>query len=358
MRKKMLTQTDTATWAADSAGIATDLERNGVITRITATAEVTPSATFDGANQVDGLWRIVQNLRVVGGAHTYFNLPADDAAMGGTLLHYLNALDTGMVGHSSGDITAPDRTYVGVNFMLHCGSRPRVNGVDNPFDLSGLIPGLYESQLRAEWVTSGNDVMDDTVTIGSATMRFTLHYIAGTHGEIVAEMARQGVYAPVGGAHAMIPAWTSEVFAHTSTKSDYTEERNLPLGGYLRRIGIACQDATATRSIRAEDEVTGVRVKINEETLLQAHADALASVLPLGTQMEADEGAADFGGYSPKGIIPIDLRPFGHSDYGINLAPRQVRSAKLGLTITTYASGDDSLILYERYEPYTGRLGF
>ena len=162
--KRSYTQTNTAAWAADSAGIAVDIDRTGLITRIDATVEITPSLTLDGASQPDSIFRVIQNLRVVGGSHTYFTLPADDACMGGILLHNLNVYDGFGLGHRDGDIAAPGRTYVPMNFVLHAGSRPKdMFGRDNPYDLSAFIPANKEGQLRAEWVTSGNDVMDDSV---------------------------------------------------------------------------------------------------------------------------------------------------------------------------------------------------
>lgn len=354
MRKIVKTQTDTGAWAIDSAGINIDLERTGLLTRIDATVEITPSATLTGANQADGLWRVIQNLRVEGGSHTYFALPADDACMGGTLLHYLNRKDFRMTGHPSGSVTAPQgRTFIPVTFTLHCGSRPQDPwGRDNPFDLTGFIPAHAESQLKAVWITSGNDVMDDAVTLSSATMRLTLSVVQGTEAELAAEMVRQGV------GMAMVPAWSTRVFAHTATSSDYSEELDIPTGAYLARIAIAEQDATGDRSLRAADEVTGIAVKLplqNEEVVRRV-VEGLTAHLDLGTNLTANDAAEQFQGHSPVGIYIVDLRQQGHPDYGLNLIGMQTGAVKLGFTISVYASGDDSLILYQRYLPYRGKL--
>ena len=159
MRTITRRQTDTATYAADST-IATDLEREGLITQIDFTVEMTPSATLTaGHTNPDPLSRLVQNLRVVGGSHTFFNLPADDGALGGALLHYMNVVDGFGIGHPDGSVTAQEaRAFIPMQFVLHCGVRPRNSkGVENPFDMSGFIPAFVEAQLRAEWTTSGND---------------------------------------------------------------------------------------------------------------------------------------------------------------------------------------------------------
>ena len=206
MRKITQTQTDSGVWVADST-ISTDLERVGLLTRLDMTCEITPSATFDGANQPHSIKRLIQNMRVIGGAHTYFNLPADDGCGGGILLAYMGLKDGHGVGHEGGDVAAPSASYVPMNWTFHAGSVPRIRpDLDNPFDLSAFVPAGQEGQLRAEWTTSGNDVADDTVTIASAIMRFTNHRVIGTQAEIMQEIAMQGVQFP-GGATGMVPAW-------------------------------------------------------------------------------------------------------------------------------------------------------
>lgn len=360
LKKLSYTQTNTIAWSGD-AQQSTDIDRNGLITQIDVTVEVTPSATLAGANQPDGPFRVVQNLAVAGGSHTYFTLPADDRCGGGILLHYLNVADGFGLGHSTAGISAPNRTYMPINYVLHAGSRPMLPAmgrmVDNKFDLTAFIPAWLESQLRATWTTSGNDVMDDVVTISSATMRFTLHVVQGSDADIRAEMVRQGV--PGSG---MVPAWSQEVFSHSATASDYATERDVPSGGFLKRIAIIEQDATATRAVRAQDQVTGVAVKFPQqnETLVRVYVDHLTGHMPSGSFLEADDAALDGGQHNPAGIFIIDLRPYAKASmgelYGLDLNGVGTGAVKLGFSIATYASGDQSLILYERYHRYDGPL--
>ena len=373
MRKVTSRQTGSATWAADST-ISTDIEQVGIITRIDATVEITPSATLTAANQPDGIFRLIQNLRVAGGGRTYFNLPADDGAEGGVLLHYLNALDGFGVGHGQGAVAAPNESYTWVNWALHCGTRPRdLYGRDNPFDLSAFIPASQESQLVAEWVTSGNDVMDDTVTISSAVMRFTIHRVTDTNdGQLREEMARQGVILPAG-ASGMVPAWSATIDSQAGAASDFSREVNVQLGGYLKRIGMLFQDATASRTLRSSDEVTEIALIMpdSNERLIQVNLEVPNSRLGIGTVLTADSGAAvnasvatpaspDFGGHAPEGIAILDLRPHAISpvgrEYGLDMRALRAGAVKLGFTISNYAAGDDSLILWERYIPWTGPL--
>ena len=364
LRKRSITQTAFLTWSGDTT-ISADIDQVGHITQIDFTVEVTPSATLAGANQPDGLFRVIQNLAVKGGSHTYIDLPADDGCGGGVLLHYLNAHDyPGKLFHHSGAITAPSRTYQPITYVVHSGTRPqKASGLENKFDLTGFIPASTESQLRLEWTVSGNDVMDDTVTISSATGRVTLHYVTGSEEDIRNEMAAQGVLA------AMCPAWRGQRHTHDSTYGNYSDEINIPTGAYLSRVSLLAQDATASRTLRAMDEWTGVQVKLNnDEILIQAFADAIAAKTSArGTFLMADDADDDFAGEAIYGFGVLDLKdhavvhgPNGNllsKDWGVNLIGVPQGLPKLGLTVTTYTSGDDTLILWERHLPFNSVSG-
>lgn len=367
LRLQQETQVDTAAWAASSSGISTDLLRNGVITEIRAVAEITPSATLAGANQPDGLWRVIQNLSIMGGSQTYFTLPSKTEPVGGTLLHYLNRYDGFGLGHPIGAIVAPQRTFTPLTFVMHCGVRPRDgHGKLNPFDLSGFIPTSPESRLRAIWVTGANSVMDDIVTISSGTLRFTLANVLGDESDIMGEMAAQKVVLPPG-AKCMVPQWSAEIYTHTGTFSDYSAERNVPTGGYLRRVVIAEQDETTTggRGLRAGDEVTAIALKLSKDgtVLVRVFVEQQQVDFPPANNTEADDAALDFGGYTANGVYVMNLAahiPKSHhpaNEYGMNMESLGVGDVKLGFTITTYTSGDATAILYERLVPNLGLQG-
>ena len=358
MRKRHETQTDTGVYAASSSGIAINVPKIGVITRIALTAEITPSATLDGANQPDGIFRIIQNIRLVGGNGTYFVLPGDAGGQGGVLLHYMNRKHMGVTGHVGGDVSAPSATFVPVSFYLHPGSRPNWGGKDNPFDMTALIPASHESQLRLEWVTGPNTLLDDTVTISSAVLRITNYFITGTDAELRNEMRKQRVTLPAfpgGQASALIPAWQTLTYGPTAAHSDYSLEHSIPGGGFLRGITILNQDATATRPARADDQVTGVKIIMPDGDHIKIHVEHLIAMQDIGTVLTADDAVSDFLAHAPGGIIMLDFRAHGNSDYGFNM--EGVGDAKLGLTVNQYAAGDDQLILYDKLKPYFGRLG-
>jgi hypothetical protein len=358
MRKRLETQTLTGAWSASSAGIPIAVPRIGMITRQAITVEITPSATLDGANQPDGIFRVIQNLRLVGGNGSYFNLPGDAGGQGGTLLHYLNRHQMGFAGHISGDVTAPQHTYVPVSFYYHPGSRPSWGGRDNPFDMTSFIPAAHESVLNLEWVTGPNTLLDDTVTITSAVMRVSNYFITGTDEELRAEVARQRVALPAfagGVPTGMMPSWQTLTYGPTAAASDYSLEHNIPGGGYLRGIYILNQDATATRSVRADDQITGVKVIMPDHDPIKVYTDFLTNMQDFGSSLSADEAADDFGRHAPGGLIFLDLRPHGNPDYGFNL--EGVTEAKLAVTVSEYAAGDDQLILFDKVKPYFGLLG-
>lgn len=371
MRKLSQTQTAVGTWAADATQ-RVEIENDGLITQLDVVCEVTPSATLAGANQPDGIWRMGRDLRVLGGSATYFALPNDDGGGGGVLLHFINNYDLKMAGVRGGVITAPQRTYTPVTYVLHCGARPLdMYGQPHPFDLTGFVPGLNRTTLTLEAQSSGNDVMDDTVTVTSAVWRITRHYILGTHSEIAQEMMAQGVMLPspqeMGVQSAitgMIPAWVVTVDSPTATVADYGRELNIPTdGGFLRRIHLLSQDATADRPVRASDEVTGIKVSVHGQELVKVFTDQLTGKMPYSNVLEADDAAIDFGNHAGAAVFIVDLSKHREahtpgSIYGANLSGVPSSAAKLGLTLTTNAAGDDSLIIYERYKPYHGPLGF
>lgn len=363
--KISLPQTTTATWAASST-IRTSLEREGVITRIVATAEITPSATIAAAtSSPSGPYRVAQNLRIIGGGHTFVELPSTgESGNSSVLLHYLNNEDFGgMPGFPDQQtIAAPNRTFHPVSFVLHMGCRPRVNGVDNPFDLTGLIPARSITDLVAEWVTTANTILDDTVTLDSGLMRYTIYYVIGTHEQIVNEMVRQNAMPPmIDGKQptAMLPAWIAETWASDGTYTDYNYGRNVPVGRYLKRMSILSQDATGTRALLANDEVTGVKLSVKLQDVFKSNLHTEAATMRKANFVVADDAVELGAGGHVKGTFIKDLRPYGHPDYGLNFLTgpaSQVGAPRIGLTVTTQASGDDALFLYEGYVPWFDSL--
>ena len=360
MRNETVIQQASATWGADSGGISTDIERIGLITRLQFVAEIVPSATLTGAFQPDGLNRIVQNIQLLGGRQNYFNLPADDGCQGGTLLHQLNVLDGLGYGHTNGAIAAPKRLFTAMSFILHAGARPRgLFGKDNPFDLTGAVPAAGESQLKAVWTTSGNDVLDDTVTVSSAVGRYIINRVVGYPDEIRAEMSAQGVALPAG-ATLMTPQWVSKVAANSATSASFgAVTDDVITGGWLKRITLLAQDATADRPVRASDEVTSIRIfspSSGGEVLFESTVEGIQAGLNGEDQSEADQGADDFQTSVPNGVYPIDLRirPNGggaqNRDYGWDMRRMKNGDVQLTYIITTQASGDDRLLLFERYQ--------
>ena len=356
MIKRSITQTKSWTWAA-SSNVEEDIIKDGYITHIDFVVELTPAVALTGANQPDGPFRVIENFSIKGGSQTYFTLPAEQ---GGRLWHYMARSMFGHVGHGTGAITNPNLTQQPILFRFHPGSRPKLSdGSVNYFDLSAFIPAIEESSLTGTWATTqAADVIDDTNDISSAVMKATIYMVQGDPEEIRAEMAAQGVLA------LMTPSPTAEKFPHTATKADFSEERDLPTGGYLRGIGFLMQDAVATATtngpFRGPDEVTGIAIKMPGigAKLVEVDTEALWTAQPAGSYLEVDDAALDGGIHCPGGVFYLPLKDRGITalgrEYGLNLMGARTGDWKLGLTISTYASGDDSLIWYDRLIPYTG----
>ncbi len=359
MIKRSVTQTKTWTWAASSS-VEQDILKDGIITHIDFVAEITPSATLAAANQPDGIFRIIDGFNIQGGSQRYFTLPTEQ---GGRLWHYVGRQLFKHLGHGTGGITAPNKTFTPVMFRFHPGSRPLLaNGQVNFFDLSAFVPGIEESSLKATWITTANTAMDDTVTISSGAMHATIYMVQGTPAEIFQEMRAQGIpIDPSTGRPAlMTPAPTAEVFPTTATKSDYSEERDIPTGGFLRGISILMQDATATRPLRGPDEITGIAIKMPGigSRLVEVDCEALYLGQQHGTLLTADD-AVSFGAvHVADGVFYLPLNDRGLNpltkEYGLNLLGARNGDWKLGMTVATYAAGDDVLIQYDRLIPYNG----
>lgn len=375
VKKESIQQTTEGAWAASST-VTILLDRIGLATRYDVVFEITPSATALGANQPDALWRPFRNVQFVAGGLQYMAMPDEAGGAGGTLLHYLNVLDGFGAGYVHQIIVAPSQTFYVPRLTFHAGVRPfRRDGTPNPFDLTAFLPAGIESSPQVTWQTTANSVMDDTITLSSGTMTVTAHRVLGTTADIQQEMANQGVMdilalvqqgaegiLPNPEATGFIPSWYAQVESPVATAANFGLELDAQLGGFLKRVTFLCQDATATRPVRADDEIIGIRFIIPEKgvTVLQLDSQQLSVMTPRGDFLVADE-AVGLGGFpAPGGIYPIDLRPYGPTTLeevlGYDTRGRQSGYAKWGQTVGANTSGDDYLVLTERLLTYQGRL--
>ena len=358
LKKIITTQTKSLTWAASTA-VSESLLTDGLITRMILDVRVTPSATLAAASFADSLSRVIESLKVEGGGgRSYVGLSG--AEQMGRLLHLANMRDGFGPGHGLLPIVAPFTTFTSQIFVLHFGSRIRDQyGRDNPFDLTAFIPGKQETgNLKIEWGTGpATDVVDDTVDISSAIMKVTLCMVLGSESELRAEMARQGVR------QAMIPSSSTTKIVHSGNQSNLGEEKNIPTKNYLRRIWILSQDAVAQATtngpFRALDEIDRIGIKVPgiNEKVIDADFTALNFAgAPGGDFMEQDDTVMDGGIAAPHGFVILDMRPFEDPDYGIDLRGRAAGDLSLGLTIQNYASGDDTIVVYDQLVPWHDAL--
>lgn len=376
VKKESIQQTQQGTWAASTA-VTIQLDRIGLVTRYETVVELTPSATAIGANQPDSFWRPFSNVQFLAGGLTYFMLPQDAGGEGAVILHYLNKLDHFGEGFVYQLIVAPSQTFYVPRLTFHAGVRPwRRDGTQNLFDLTGFVPAGIESSPQITWNTTPNSVLDDTITISSAQMTVTAHRVLGTTADIQAEMAQQGVADLIAAVQqgnegilanqlctGFIPSWYGQIESPTATAANYGSQLDMQLGGFITRVTALAQDATATRPIRGDDEVTQLNLTIPEKgvTIYQYNSELMDGKLPIGDFLVADDAATVLGwSPAPGAIYPVDLRPYGQTTIeqilGLDTRGRQSGYAKLGRTIATNASGDDILTLTERLLTYQGRL--
>ena len=375
VKKESIQQTTTGTYAA-SGTITVLLDRIGLVTRYEAHLQLTPSATLLAANQPDALWRPFRSLTFQAGGFTYMTMPDEAGGHGGTLLHHLNRLDGFGAGYAHQLVAAPSQAFYVPRLVFHCGVRPwKRSGDPNLFDLTGFLPAGIESSPQLTWLTTATTVMDDTITIGATTIRVTAHRVLGTTPDIMEEMAKQGVMQlvemvrqghqgiqPDNGITGFVPAWTGQVEAPAATATNYTSEQDLQLGGFIKRVTYLAQDATATRPVRADDEITQLRLTIPEKgvTIFQTDAEVMMDRLLPGSFLVADEADGLGVQSAPGGIYPMDLRPYGPTDieqvFGLDTRGRQTGYGKLGRTLATNTAGDDLFNLTERILTYNGRV--
>ena len=377
VKKESIQQTIAGVWTA-AGSVTVLLDRIGLVARYEAAFQLTSGAptTMLGANQPDALWRPFRSLSWQAGGFTYMTMPDEEGGHGGTLLHHLNRLDGFGSGYVHQLVAAPSQVPYVPRLVFHAGVRPwKRNGDPNPFDLTAFIPAGIESSPQMVWLTTSNAVMDDTITIGSGTMFITAHRILGTTADIMEEMAKQGVnqiiemirqghegILPDADITGLVPSWTGQVESPAATASNYGSEQDMQLGGFIKRVTYLAQDATGTRPVRADDEITQLRLTIPEKgvTIVQMDAEQLSVRLAPGSFLVADEGLGLGVQAAPGGIYPLDLRPYGPTDVeqvlGLDTRGRQTGYAKLGRTLLTNTSGDDLLNLTERILTYNGRL--
>lgn len=366
LKTESIKQTVTGTWVASST-VTVLLDRIGLVTQYDLVHQATPSATFLGANQPDGLYRPFQNIQISSGGQPYCALPSDAGGQGGVLQHFLNLVDGLGIGYPSGGITAPDLTYVPIKLSFHPGVRPlKRDGMHNLFDLTAFIPAGIAPSMQVTWTTNGNAVMDDTVTLSSGVLTITAHRVLGTAQDIMNEMREQGVLDILSltgnpKASGFVPNWIGQIQSPTAVAADNSLEFDVNLGGFIKRVTFLAQDATATRPARAADELTSIKLSIPEKgnVIFLYDTEVMTGSLVMGTQLGADDVVA-YGGASPKGFYPFDLRIYTNTllerVMGLDTREKKTGYAKWGQTLLTNASGDDILMLTEKSLVYEGDL--
>lgn len=323
----------TSTWSAGADLTPVNLPREGLITEVRV--RFMPTVTGTGTIGVDGLFRTIQNLKILGdGGRAYLGLSGEQMSR---ILAFTNRYDFGapMVSLQGNSITT--NTIPHVTFVFHPGSNPQ-----DPFDLSAVIPARALSTLQILVSTTADDVVADTITGG--TYYYEIH-------EVLGMPVPQDIKTPVGSSYTVDLA---------ATYSDYSYKIDVPAGAWLRRIIFMQQDDTAI-PLRVDTEITGIRLELPRTASafiesnwedIKAEAAIRAGVMTTINEQamaaaasEAVSGAACF----MNGFTIVDLRKYFDPRWGMDLTNYQTGDVKLALTVAVAAG--EVIIYWDQLKP-------
>ena len=334
MRKQVRTLVDSFTWAS-ATDLQIDLPKDALITQIDFRAVLTMSNALT-AVQPDGLRRIVQNFKIESGGEAFMGMSGEQM---GRLWSLMNTYDYG----GANLISLQSGTAESITFRFHPGSNPR-----DPFDMSAVIPAQDLGELKATWTTTTNAVVDDTITISSGLMYATVYSVAGVPRGPGGKTIRLPNGSPL-----YVPRSSTLTYAHSANFSDLSAENDIPTGSFLRRIVMLVQEETATRPVRADDECTRVGIYLGRESRrlidVDWEAQKAEAAARYGVSSVAFQVADTVTGHAniPDGFTIIDMRDYGHPQYGLDLWGYNKEDIKLLQTIANYTSGDDTIIWYD-----------
>ncbi len=348
----------TSTWAASTDMTPVDLPREGLVTEVTFRGLITCTLT---ATALSEFWRrVLQNIRLEGdGGKAFLGMSGQGMSR---LLMLWNEVVMGMPTiHSNGAGIALAGVDVGsttftIQMKFHPGSNPR-----DPFDLTAAIPAKALATFQAILTTAAAAVCDGSADITAGTFSYEVCQVLGIP-------VRAGL---------MVPQGSTLSYPHSANFSDYSKDIDVPAGAFLRSIILLIQDDTAITPLREDDEVTGVKLKkpksgdyvfaqnINELKATMMSRFAVrgigGEVGPIGAVATTRPAPTATMDIVPAGFVVIDLRPYGHPLYGLDLRGYQTGDFKLGLTIENYAAGDDTIIYWDQLNPveaqYVGKGG-
>lgn len=319
-------------WAAGAVLPDIALDRDFLITNIRLTATMTALLTATAA--IDGPKRSLQTLQVVGDSKTFFSLTGGVViSQLGRLLAFLNKFDNQAA--SLGAYVDVGAAGIIQNYNVHPGHFPK-----NRFDLSVCIPARALSNLVARVGCSANTAIDPAGLITPGVYTFEIDGVSGV--PVTRDMFYPGSYATV------VP--------HVAITGAFGSVQNIPTGGYVRRVVMMHDDATAVNALRTDAQVTAYRVTISKDSteLITHNIQGLKYANALRYGMVGDEQPVALGavagtrtGYDgstalPVGVAIIDFRDYFDPVLGLNMVNAQEGDARLGFTIAV-AAGQTAL---------------
>lgn len=322
--------TATGAWVAGATLGDLQLDRDMIITNMRLRVLVV-HAGLTATALIDGPKRLLQTLAVIGDGKNFLSLTGGAIANQlGTLLALLNQFDAQSASLAS--VTDVGATAVDQSYFFHPG-----HNVRDRFDLSVCIPARALSNLVARIGCPAATALDAAATITSAVYSIEIDGVQGV--PITSSM--------------FYPNFLVQNYAHTAISGALGQKFDVPTGGYLRRIILLTQDATAVNALRADTQVTAVQLEIPKDSKNQLthsfvglkFANAMRYGV-VGDQQPSVLGAiaTTRPGYNgsmvmPLGFAIIDLRETYDPVLGLNMTRAQQGDAKLALT-TAVATGN------------------
>jgi hypothetical protein len=341
-----------STWGASADLTPVDLPREGIITDIKIRFNGT--ATLAATAYDDWFRRVIQNIKVQGdGGRTYLGMGGEQ--MSTILSLWQEIKDNVPTLHSNGAgiaLASPDlgTTAFTVVFQWHPGNNPR-----DRFDLSAGIPAMDLATLQILLTTTVAAVVD---TGGAAITAGTYNYEISEVLLSPEEKRRMGSI--------MTPLGSTLTYTHTATYSDFGYTIDVPTGAFLRSILMRCLDDTATVPRRKDDEVTAVKLWLPKtgEIILEQNIYELKQAMmsrfgchgiagdvgPIGAIATTRPAPGALLDLVPAGFAIVDFTEF-NPPYGLDLRAYQTGDVKLGLTIGSYAAGDDTTFYWDQVTP-------
>jgi hypothetical protein len=313
----------TGAWAAGAALADIALDRDFIITNIRVIAHMT--CTLAATAVVDAPKRALQTLQIVGDSKTFLSMSGGVVGSQlGRMLAFINKFDNQCV--SLGQYVDVGSTTLDQIYNFHPGHNPK-----NRFDMSVILPARALSNLVARIGCPAAAAMDSGANITAGTYTIEIDGVSGI--PITKDMYYPGAFV--------------NCYPHTAITGTYGHTENVPTGGYVRRLFLLTDDATAVTALRSDAQITSLQIKLPKDStdlmaqsfigLKYANAQKYAidgddQPVALGAVASTRTGF-DGSAALPVGFACVDFRDYFDPVLGLNMVNASEGDAQVKETI-------------------------